>query len=247
MMNTAQRIECTELYPAGIKFRKGVIVFDVSAIPRNVTGSKRNHSQPCGKNHRNLISQLPPTLQYIVSISAISRPTERITLQSRISGTSHLEDATVRIPFLELLFDHFIPSQSVDIMDFVVHPQVMFHHKAFGLLFVAPCGFSHIRPEAGDTVVNGFLLIGSPPVGYGRQGKIHYPTVSTPRPRHIITLPVRAVLDKISQTVRFLPLLLVGLRDDRVLRYDYLESHFFQVGKHLFRVLVVSFPPFEVL
>ena len=130
-------------------------------------------------------------------------------------------------------------------MDFIVHTQVMFHHKAFGLLFVAPCGFSHIRPEAGDAVVNGFLLIGSPPVGYGRQGEVYHSAV--PRPRHVITLPVRAVLDKITQTVCFLPLLLVGLRDDRVLRYDYLESHCFQVGKHLFRVLVVSFPPFEVL
>ena len=83
-------------------------------------------------------------------------------------------------------------------MDFVVHTQVMFHHKAFGLLFVAPCGFSHIRPEAGDAIVNGFLLIGSPPIGYGRQGEIHHSTVTTPRPGHIVAFAVRIVLYKIA-------------------------------------------------
>ena len=96
-------------------------------------------------------------------------------------------------------------------MDFIVHAQMMFHHKAFGLLLIAPCRFAHIRPEAGDAVINRLLLICSPPVGYGGQGKVHYSAVASPGPGHVVTLAVGTVFHKVTQTVGFFPLLLVGL------------------------------------
>ena len=190
---------------------------------------------------------MSPPLQYIVSVSAITRPTERITLQSGISSTSHLENTTVRIPLFKLLLHHFIPGQAIDVMDFIVHTEMVLHHQAFRLLLVTPGRFTHVCPEAGDTIVNRFLLISSPPVGYGRQGKVHHSAVSTPRPGHIVAFAVRIVLYKIAQTVCFFPLFFVGLCNYRVLRYDYLKTHLFQIQKHLFGVFIVSFAPFEIL
>ena len=186
-------------------------------------------------------------MQHIISVPAITCPTERITLQSGISSTGHLEHTTVRIPLFKLFFHHFIPSQSIDIMDFIVHTQIVFHDETFRLLFVTPGRFAHVRPEAGDTVVNRFLLIGSPPIGYGRQGEIHHSTVTTPRPGHIVAFTVRAVLYKITQTISFFPLLFISLCNYRILRYYYLKTHLFQIRKHLLWILIVSFAPFEIL
>ena len=90
-------------------------------------------------------------------------------------------------------------------------------------------------------------MISTPPVGHFGNGKVHYTTVTAPRPGHIIASSCGGVFHKITEAVGFFPLLPVGLGDDRVLRNDDFKAHLFEVGKHFLRVLIVLFPPVEVL
>ena len=132
-------------------------------------------------------------------------------------------------------------------MYFAVHTQMVLHHKAVHIFFVAPCRLAHVSPETTDSVINRLLLICSPPVCNSGFCKIDNATISTPRPRHIVGLASRRIRHEISQTVGFFPLFFVRLRNDRVLRYYHFKSLSLQVGKHLFRILIITFPPFEIL
>ena len=179
-MNAAQGIESAHLYPPRIKFSHRRIILYISAITGNVTSSKRNNSQTGRQQYRNLIGHLSPALRHVITVSTVTGPAEGIALQARKSGTCHLKYATVRIPFFKLLLHHLIPRKTINIVNLIMHAQMVFHHQAFRLLLIAPGRFTHISPETGNAIINGLLLISSPPVCHSRKGEVHYATITTP-------------------------------------------------------------------
>ena len=225
MMDTAERVECSELDPSGKELGHRRIVVNFAAVTGNVGGSEWNDSESCRQKHRNLACHLSPSFCHIISASAVSCPSESIALKTGICRPGHLEHTFVRITLFELLLHNLVPCQSIDIMDFVMHTEMVLHHQTLRRLFVAPCRLSHVGPESGSTVVQWLLLICSPPVGYLRNSEIHDSAVSTPWPWHVIAFACGDILHEITETVGFRPLGLVALRDYRILRQNHLEAH----------------------
>ena len=206
MVNPADRVECTHLYPSHIKFRHFRIIVDIAAVAGNVRGRERDESQACRKQDGNLVLHLRPALGDPFGASAVTGPAKGVFLKTCICCPGHLEHSSVWIAELELLLDDFVPGEAVNIVDFRMHAVVVLHVEPFDGLFVAPGRLSHISPEPGCTIVQRFLLVCSPPCGNFRIGEIHDSAVPAPRPWHVIALACPDILHEVAKAVSLFPL-----------------------------------------